>query len=228
VRQPQVLGALAVEDANGTVRIKKRNITLLMLSGGVDSTYTLVKLLTETTDIVLAHHVHLLNREGRHDAEARACRAIVAWCRQAFREFAYTETAIDHRNLHFYGFDMISVGFEAGLIAHNYLKTHGRPIDRWMIGICKEETNNRERWPHVVNCVAANCYPGPPPRYFQLPVVTKAEMLGYLPQPLLDRVWTCRHPVASGDAYFECGTCATCLIMKDARAQKLASSQSAP
>ena len=39
--------------------------TLVMLSGGVDSVYRLVKLLRETDDEVLAHHVHLVNIEQR-------------------------------------------------------------------------------------------------------------------------------------------------------------------
>lgn len=46
--------------------------TLVMFSGGIDSTAMLVKLLTEGTDELRVHPIHMQNREGRDAAEA-AC-----------------------------------------------------------------------------------------------------------------------------------------------------------
>ena len=42
--------------------------TLVMFSGGIDSTAMLVKLLTQDADELRVHHVHLVNREGRDRA----------------------------------------------------------------------------------------------------------------------------------------------------------------
>jgi 7-cyano-7-deazaguanine synthase in queuosine biosynthesis len=52
-------------------------ISLMMLSGGIDSTYVLARLLRETDDEILVHHVHFLNNSNRHIPEAAACKKIV-------------------------------------------------------------------------------------------------------------------------------------------------------
>ena len=44
--------------------------SLILFSGGVDSTYVLAQKLRETDEIIIAHHIHLVNSEQRHKAEA--------------------------------------------------------------------------------------------------------------------------------------------------------------
>src|SRR5215207_319822 len=61
--------------------------TLVMFSGGVDSTAMLVRLLAESSDELRVHHIRMLNREGRDRAEGRAVEAIVAYCRARYRAF---------------------------------------------------------------------------------------------------------------------------------------------
>lgn len=39
---------------------------LVLCSGGIDSTYQLVKMMRETDDIIVVHRVHMINPEGRH------------------------------------------------------------------------------------------------------------------------------------------------------------------
>ena len=46
---------------------------IVMWSGGIDSTFKLAYLLKETEYQVHAHHVHIVNREGRSQAEPAAC-----------------------------------------------------------------------------------------------------------------------------------------------------------
>lgn len=200
-------------EARARVIERPPRTTLVALSGGIDSLYVLVKLLRETNDEVLAHHVDFINMEGRFRVERDRCRAIVDYCRDRYRDFSYSESAIDHRGFKFYGYDMIAVGFEAGIVAHSYFLTKQRPVDRWTIGDCVEEAGWSDRWAHVEACFAANCFPNPVPRFFHIPVVTKGEEIAYLPDDLLALAWTCRTPVKAGQDYRECGGCKTCKLM---------------
>jgi tRNA U34 2-thiouridine synthase MnmA/TrmU len=49
---------------------------IVMWSGGIDSTFKLAYLLKETEYQIHAHHVHIINREGRSKQEQAACRAL--------------------------------------------------------------------------------------------------------------------------------------------------------
>lgn len=196
-----------------------RRATLVMFSSGVDSTYALVKLLRETDDEIFAHHVHFINEESRHQVEAERARRIVRHCIQTIRHFNYSETSIDHRNMRWFGFDIMGVGFEAGICAHSFLRARRYPFSRWTIGTCVEEGHDAERFVHVENAVAANCYPNPAPPFELLPMVTKAEEIAYLGPELAEMCWTCRRPVTRADGTLaECGDCKTCKVMAEARA----------
>jgi len=208
---------VATITADGLVLERRKPVTLIMFSGGVDSTYLLVKFLKETDDEIIVHHVHLLNAEERHVAEARQCRMIVAFCRQHYRPFRYTESAIDHRGLAFFGFDMVTVGFEAGIVAHGFFTEHKRGVTRWLAGHCEEEGSNPERLPHVLACVAANCFPWEPPEFHRHKAIRKADEYRYLDPELRKLVWTCRTPVKQETRFMECGTCKTCQLMSSVR-----------
>lgn len=210
-------GLVAKRTADGLVLERARPVTLIMFSSGVDSTYLLAKFLKETDDEILVHHVHLLNAEGRHLAEARQCRAIIEYCRTHYRPFRYTESAIDHRGLAFFGYDMIAIGFEAGIVAHGFLLENNRRVTRWLAGHCTEDGSNPERLVHVLACVAANCFPGEPPEFFKHTTIRKAEEYRYLDPGLRDLVWTCRMPVKTETGFKECSTCKTCEMMAEVR-----------
>ncbi len=196
-------------------RAGRRISTLVMLSGGIDSVYALWRILTETDDEVLAHHINFVNSERRHVVEAQRCRKIVDYLRRRVRDFEYTESTLDHRSYAFFGYDMIAVGFEAGLAAQSYLFRKSRPVDRWTVGVCVEEGISMQgRWPHVVACCAANSYPHEAPAYLELPEVTKREEIDGLPKDLLELTWGCRRPVASESGYQACGVCKTCRLLE--------------
>ena len=195
---------------------KPRRSTLVMFSSGVDSTWTLMKLLRDTGDEIFAHHIHFINNEGRHRAEADSIRNLVAELRE-IRPFHYSETTLDRRNMRWFGFDVMSVGFEAGICAHSFFEARGRGMDRWTIGTCIEEGHNEERFAHAEACMRANCYPGPAPEFFLLPMVTKAQEVADLGPKLTDLCWTCRRPVKDGDNWLPCGICQTCKLMETAR-----------
>jgi tRNA(Ile)-lysidine synthase TilS/MesJ len=50
---------------------------LVMLSGGIDSVFTLTRLLKETDLVIHAHHIALYNCEKRGNAEAESLRKLV-------------------------------------------------------------------------------------------------------------------------------------------------------
>ncbi len=204
----------------GIVVSRRRKVTLVMLSGGIDSVYTLVKLLRETDDEILAHHVDLINQEDRFRIEGKRCLEIVKHCREHYRDFSFSQSAVDHRGFRFFGYDMVTVGFEAGIVAHSYLDAKGQPVDRWTVGTCTEEGHWEERFKHVEACVAANCFPEAPPKFFLLPMVTKRAEMDYLGEALVDLCWTCRTPVPTEDGVAECGRCKTCELMIEVRRQR--------
>ena len=203
----------------GDAKAARKRATLVMFSGGVDSAYTLVKLLRETDDEVFAHHIHFINEEGRHAVEAERARRIVKHCLDTIRPFNYSETSIDHRNMRWFGFDIMGVGFEAGICAHSFLRARRYPFDRWMIGTCLEEGHDETRFAHVEAMMRGNCYPYPPPRFELPPMASKADEIAYLGEEIAAMCWTCRRPVkTTGGGFAECGACETCAIMATARA----------
>ena len=193
----------------------RKRSTLVMLSGGIDSVYVLWKLLTESDDEIIAHHINFVNNERRHVIEAQRCRQIVSYLRRSLRPFEYTESTLDHRAYAFFGYDMVAVGFEAGLAAHSHLFRKNRPIDRWTFGACvEEEIGVQGRWPHVLACCAANCFPHEAPEFFALPTVTKQEEVHSLPPDLVNLSWGCRRPVMTESGYRACGICKTCKLLR--------------
>jgi 7-cyano-7-deazaguanine synthase in queuosine biosynthesis len=177
-----------------------------MLSGGVDSTAALVWALAETDEPVHVHHMHLINPEGRHEAEAEACRRIVAFCRQKYRGFEFSELALCFTAMPWIPWDMLCVCFAAGQIVHK------RPdIVRLVIGTCREEGHWRERWNQFYRMVEGAAWPRRAPELL-LPFLdrSKAGEMAFLPAELRSMVWSCRRPVRSESGLESCGTCKAC------------------
>ena len=203
-----------------------RRRTLVMLSGGLDSTYVLCRLLAETDDEIVAHHIAMMNVEGRWQVEAERVPLILHAARRIWeRDVPLTCSRVDRRGLDFYGIDMMTVGFEAGLAAMAWAwRGDGRLPDRWTIGTCAEEGHNERRFVHVAACCRANCWPNEPPRFeLLLPLKTKAEQLAWLPPEIAALTWSCRRPQLSPDAagrrrWLACGECQTCHQLATARA----------
>jgi 7-cyano-7-deazaguanine synthase in queuosine biosynthesis len=207
-------------------RLKDQKITLVLFSGGVDSTHLLWDLLANSDDIVLAHHVHLINNEGRHRAEAGASARIVAYLRRGYRDFFFSESAVDRRRFRAAGADVITVAFEGGIAASNFLLDTGVMPHRWMLGINAEELAEISA---VEECVprrlvalqaamAAAIWPNRPPVYERPPVKTKKRLIGEMGPQLAAMCWSCRQPVvtpaeANETDFAECGQCKTCRLM---------------
>lgn len=185
-------------------------ITLVMLSGGLDSTYVLYKLLRESDDEVLVHHVHLLTNLGRHVPEAESCKSVIGYCRTNVRPFGYTESAIDHRRFQCHGYDVLAAGFEAGMVAASFHMATGKYIDRWTVGIAKDDPVSTDRLDQAQLCCKFNCQCSRVPELFLLPPVGPREEAAYMPLELFDLTWSCRQPRGLPQESQVCGKCVSC------------------
>ena len=188
--------------------------TLVMFSGGMDSTAMLVKLLAQSEDALRVHHIHMVNREGRADAERAAVEAIVAWCRGRFRPFRYSESGLDFASLEAIPIDYLSIAYVACQVA---IDTPG--CDRIAVGSLSRDTdivNRSARQRQVFDAMHA-CYRarklGEPKVEWIYPVydLTKAQVGALLPPELARLTWSCRRPVAKPGGWAPCGSCKACL-----------------
>lgn len=182
--------------------------TLVMWSGGVDSTAGLVKTLRQTEEPVIALHLHLATEEYRSAAEARAIEAMMAVL--AERTFEYRDCSLDLNGAGIFPWDMTAVCFAAGSLAR------GRAdIDRLVIGTCKGEGHWKDRWERIEAFISGAMWPKRP-IHLEMPCaqMTKAEEMAYLGREVAERCWGCRTPVG---IFMPCGTCPTCKSYRDAR-----------
>ena len=88
--------------SKGSKFLRKKS-SVLMFSGGIDSVSVLKRILLETDESLYVHHIHLKNNEGfeypRYKKEAEAVRKIVPYMKKTFRNFNYTESIIDVRQI---------------------------------------------------------------------------------------------------------------------------------
>jgi 7-cyano-7-deazaguanine synthase in queuosine biosynthesis len=184
--------------------------TLVMFSGGIDSTAMLVKLLTEDTDELRVHHIRMENREGRDGAEQRAVESILAWCGERYRPFRYSESGLDFRALEAIPIDYLSIAFVACQVAIDTPR-----CTRIAVGSLAADTDieNRSARQRRVFDAMYECYRarklGEPRVEWIYPVydLPKAEIAAALPRELLDLTWSCRRPVGGSRPCLVCKAC---------------------
>src|SRR5213083_2554439 len=163
--------------------------TLVMFSGGLDSTAMLVKLLGETRDELRVHHIRMVNREARAEAEHSAVERIVAWCRDRHRPFRYSESALDFRELEAIPIDYLSIAFVACQVAIDTPR-----CDRIAVAALARDTDiaNRSARQRRVFEALYECYRarklGEPEVQWIYPVYhsTKQELAAALPRELVE------------------------------------------
>jgi 7-cyano-7-deazaguanine synthase in queuosine biosynthesis len=184
--------------------------TLVMFSGGLDSTAMLVELLARGADELRVHHIRMVNKEGRDRAEQRAVDSIVAYCRARYRAFRYSESALDFSELEAIPIDYLSIAFVACQVA---IDTPG--CGRVAVAALASDTDidNRLARQRSVFDALYECYRarklGEPRVEWIYPVyhTPKGELAAALPQDLLELTWSCRRPV---DGYRPCLVCKAC------------------
>ena len=198
-----------------------------MFSGGLDSTVMLLQLLTQTRDELRVHHIHMVNLEGRAEAERAAVERIVEVCRRCYRPFRYSESALDFSELEAIPIDWMAIAYVACQVAIDTPQ-----CDRIAIGALATDTdivNRCARQRRVFDVM----YEGYRARKLGEPIVEwvypvfetpKAALATLLPPELLDLTWSCRTPVRTTSGFLACGTCKACRARAGAKAANLAAS----
>jgi 7-cyano-7-deazaguanine synthase in queuosine biosynthesis len=178
--------------------------TLVLCSGGLDSTTALVKLLKETDDEIHCHHIFYYTNEGRGEAEKEAIEKIIPYC-QKIRPFKYTTSIQDYTQIDL-PYDIHVCRFLAAQICR-----HGG-IDRVVSGKCKDDTNPLD----VANAIFSACLCGNPDGvkwYYPVEDMTKYDEKAYLQKEapeLLDFIHCCRKPIKVNGKWTSCNKCHTC------------------
>jgi 7-cyano-7-deazaguanine synthase in queuosine biosynthesis len=197
---------------------------LLMLSGGVDSTWLLHHYLGETNQRVHAHHISMrYPHQERWRAEDPACERIVAWCRENMREFEYSTSRFD--------LDFHRIGWDSDLqllVASKVALNLGPGPITLALGWCAEDLERprvRERQERGVTPALwrALCESAGRPnltRDIAMPIVerrlSKADLVAQLPDDLLELTWSCRSPVFTDGTARPCGRCHACGVRRGA------------
>src|SRR3954471_6192981 len=188
--------------------------TLVMFSGGLDSTAMLVQLLAHSREQLRVHHIRMANREQRAEAEQSAVERIVAWCASRYRPFRYSQSALDFRELEAIPIDYLCIAFVACQVA---IDTPG--CNRIAVAALARDTDieNRSARQRRVFETLYECYRarrlGEPRVEWIYPVYqsTKPELAGSLPPELVALTWSCRQPVPEAGNWRPCGACKACL-----------------
>lgn len=192
---------------------------LLMLSGGIDSTYALFKYLTETDFPIHVHHISMrVAEEPRYTLEDRMCTNIIGFC-GGYRNLTYTESVFEF-NLPYTGWDtdvqlLIGARVAANLEAKRVNLVLGTNAD----AVEREEVIERNKHNVLYNLWEANIASIDAERrdrinpVIHLPFerVTKTQMIREMPTGLRKMTWSCRKPKEVGDEYVPCGKCHACV-----------------
>lgn len=183
-----------------------------MLSGGLDSTAVLYKLLKETREPIHVHHIVLRNAQRRWEVENQACKRILLWCKQNLRDFKTTVSTFGFTHFsNFICWDNDVVRFTAAQIAQDnpdilYVAL-GKCLDDDIDGSFDARSEQSKRiWE-----ACFHSYPYHIPEIIR-PVskMTKGQLWNYLPEKLRKMTWSCRTPDLSGKEPKICGSCKTC------------------
>ncbi len=202
---------------------------LLMLSGGVDSTYALFKYLTETSLPVHVHHISMkVAEEPRHMLEDVACGRIVNFC-GGFRHFSYTESS--------YGFDLPYTGWDADvqlLVGARVAANLEAKRVTMVLGInaddmAREEVAERAKrnvifdlWDAQIASIDEDRRGRTNPAiHLPFKTVYKHEMIREMPRGLFHLTWSCRKPEhregpTESGRDFPCGKCHACVARNTA------------
>lgn len=186
--------------------------TLVMWSGGIDSTYMLAWLLTHTKDTIHTHHMQLDNKEGRSQAEATAIKKLRLRL-ESIRPFTFTASTSTITNRKVIPYDMLWVGFHAGALIHHLQDDLNITPTRWTIGTHLDEGHKEDRWQAVETVARNNADPHPMPKFWLPdPLPHKTDEIKFLKSlNLFEDCWYCRTPIHENNTYRPCGACKACV-----------------
>ena len=206
-------------------------ISVIMLSGGFESTVTLKYLLEETTDDVMVHHIQMMNAEGRYEAEAEAVKKIVPYMRKIRRfRFSTSQIMIPELDSGYAGIDMMTIGFMGGHIVRgiHHQIGYSEPI-RLVVGFIAFDDEGKTL--KDTDVVGSTIFEQHFHDYYKMGLETptlefllrdmtyKQEAYDKYIDPELDAMLhCCRRPKKFYDnTFIECGCCHTCFKMNTLR-----------
>lgn len=182
--------------------------TLLMFSGGLDSTGVFYKLVGDGVKIHV-HHMNLINEENRADAESTAVRNILVYMKE-LGEFTYSESTheVPSWNSSFL-FDSDVYNLLAGSICSAFPN-----IKYVALGLTKTDTSGPvsrriERGLKIFSSFGSKAQ-----KLYPLLEMTKKEVYNMLPEKLRSLTWSCRRPVYKEGVAFKCNRCKACIELR--------------
>ncbi|MCV3274384.1 hypothetical protein [Roseobacter sinensis] len=202
--------------------------TLVMWSGGLDSTYGLVNLLRETDDDVFAHHIsrHARSDSGHNstrtaDYENDAVARMLPLISETYRPFSFGQSTVDLRAFRSFARDTSTAMF----LAAHAARSHGfSRDDRILLSMNSDEDKSWNPGSELYRFLRAytvrilrltwgaedfpTCFLwDPPPR--------KQKEANYLPKHLFDMTASCREPRydPDGEGYLRCQICPECVTL---------------
>ena len=200
--------------------------TLIMFSGGLDSTGALWQLLQDEENKVHIHHLHLINKENRAKAEHRSVKNILSYVSKSYRikysesyheypSYSYIEKLnLDTKEIKVNQNSIIDsdiYNFMAGTICLSLPSIKSVAIGRTKSD--SEEISTMARatiGTSILKLLAPNVE-----KIYPVVHLTKTEIYNILPKKLRDMTWSCRSPVyINEETIKECGKCKTCLELE--------------
>lgn len=196
---------------------KDKKLTLVMFSGGIDSTAALWHVLHHPEEYgeVHVHHIHIKNLEARWKAEAFAVKNVLAYMRtHAPNAFTFSESTIEVP--HFknkFMFDVEIVSFLSG-----YMTSRDPRITKVVIAATKTDLElgvdssiMRAKRVHNAFHPEEDDHSARIKEYPQRELL-KSEVYKSVPPELAMLTWSCRTPHYADGKPIECGRCKTCKI----------------
>ena len=227
----------------------RKESSVLMLSGGIDSVSVLKRILLETDESLYVHHIHLKNNEGveyeRYKKEAEAVRKIVPYMKKAFRKFNYTESTIDVKQIDqlkpdYYeeeDFPLITLQFVPDQIYYYFIAGLLAKIsisDKIYVGTCVEDYDIKTHWtPELRDLYGlknrqlwtsgianATSYPNEITMHRPHDNNSKKQSIRYLGEELMNMTWYCREPIEKNGEFVVCHECKSCRHVDQALSEK--------
>lgn len=181
--------------------------TLLMFSGGLDSTGAFWKLIQDKQNIHV-HHMHLKNVEQRWTAESKSTNDIIEYMKN-ISTFSYSESIHEYPTYNGnFIWDGDIASFMAGSICTSMSSIKKVAFGRTATDDANARIHSRiERANKIFSamCQATKIYP--------VQHLTKLEIYEMLPQELRELTWSCRTPLYKDGKIIPCKICITCHSM---------------
>jgi len=179
--------------------------TLLMFSGGLDSTALLANILTATKHKLHVHYIEIHNVENRAEAEKNSVYEIIEYCKKNYRNFTFSTSKHEFHIGIGGGLDMSLALFTAGRV---YNANQGG-LDIVWTGHIDPSTWEIVEGAAILHASFINKL-RVPEWLRPLSKMTKKDIYESIPEDLAKLSWSCRTPLYQNGYYSPCGECYTC------------------